>query len=150
MKKLAQCALIVLGYLIAFDLIGVLVSSLVDVTPLRWKSPVLTYAIWFVLGVFCGLLSYNSAGSRIAAPGEGDWSTRPDARKTGLAVIAAASIVLLALALICNTLVWSGGGEGDLYVPDSRPLTIVYLATILISMVFANAALLSPPSKTQT
>jgi len=45
----------VLIWLVVCDVVGVTVDFLSDVLPLRGVSAALPYAVWFVLGVFCGL-----------------------------------------------------------------------------------------------
>ena len=71
-----KTVLVFVGLLIAADIGGVIVVTVIDILPLKFASAALSYAIWFVGGVFCGLYAYNIAGAW-AAPktGEGDWST---------------------------------------------------------------------------
>jgi hypothetical protein len=76
--KIAKIVLCTLLYLAVFDLIGVIACFFFDVAgvlPLGIgaTSTLLFYAIWIVLGIFCGLLSYDAGGKVGSASGTGDW-----------------------------------------------------------------------------
>jgi hypothetical protein len=135
-------------YLIAFDLAGVLVSSFFDVAPLRGKSGLLFYAIWFVCGAFCGLLSFDRAGRTVSPAGEGDWTSREDSGKTGNLVILATVCVLTALTAVFFLLWWRRSTEPNYFVPESPTLTALYFVTVFCSTVLANTVLLPSPKRT--
>jgi hypothetical protein len=123
---------------IAFDLVGVAACLFFDVMPLRESSAVLPYAIWFVLGVFCGLFSYTGAGAWIS-PGEKNWMDDPRATATGGFIIAVTSACLAASCVVCYRLWWRGDWLGDSYVPDSGALTLTFFGAILGSMLLQRS-----------
>ncbi len=127
-----KTVLVFVGLLIAADIGGVIVVTVIDILPLKFASAALSYAIWFVGGAFCGLYAYNVAGAW-AAPktGEGDWSTRPGARRTGTGVLVIGALVVVGLACLFYATLWSRGVAGEDYVPDSAPHSIVFLVAVL-------------------
>jgi len=141
--KKVGCALgVSLLILIMSDLVGVMVSLILDVVPLRGKSGALFYSVWFVLGVFCGFLSFDRAGRLIAGDGEGDWSTRPDAARTGWLVIFSATGLYSAICAVSQFLLWRSSAEPSYFVPDNEVLTILFSVSVVGSMVVANTVLL--------
>ena len=118
-RTFLKVAVILLVFLAVADVIGVVVCTLIDVAPLRHKSSLLPYAIWLVLGIFCGLFAYNAAGAWASAKAEGaaaadlDWSARPGARRIGSRIVAAGALVLAALAALFWKLYWSRGVAGE-------------------------------------
>ena len=150
MPKLAKIAISTLVYLVAFDLIGVVASFVFDVLgalPLRGSSTALFYAIWFVLGVFCGILSYQTGGSMYFPKSEGDWTTREDAGKAGLVVVLITSGILVTLSVAFYLIFWRGSWESSVFVPDSGPLTLTFFGTVLASVIFAHRSLRPVPKK---
>lgn len=140
MKNLAKIVVATVVYVAVFDLLGVGASFFLDVTPVRGKSGMAFYAIWFVLGAFCGFLHYNQTGGRLAPEGKGDWSSRPETRKTGLQVICGTAVVVAALVAVCYALMWKGGVEGDYFVPDNMPLSLTFFVAMLAAMILAHVA----------
>lgn len=147
-KKLGKIVLSTLLYMIGFDLVGVAACFFFDVAPIRGVSTALFYTIWFVLGVFCGLLSYNTGGSITALKSNEDWSTREDSGKTGLLVLLATLFLLVTLSIACYLLLWQYHPESSFFVPDSAPPTLTFFVAILGSAVLAHKSLRSPPPKT--
>lgn len=133
--------------LVVFDLVGVVVCFFFDVMPLRDSSTALSYAIWFVLGSFCGLFGYNAGGSSASPASEGDWTNRDDARKTGLLVILATLVILLTLSIVCYRLMWQYHPESSSFAPDSGPLTLTFFVAVFAAQVFAHTTLLPEPEK---
>jgi hypothetical protein len=123
---------------IACDLVGVAACFFFDVMPLRESSAALPYAIWFVLGVFCGLFSYIGAGGWMS-PGQRNWIDDPRATATGGFIIAVTSVCLAASCVVCYRLWWRGDWLGDSYVPDSGALTLTFFGAILGSMLLLRA-----------
>ena len=96
---------------------------------------VIHYVLWCVLGIFCGLLSYDGGG-RLASPSSpGDWTGREDAGKTGLIVVLTESVLLLLLFLRCYLLKSS-----------SMSLTLTFFVTIFVSIVFGHFKLRPKPN----
>jgi heme/copper-type cytochrome/quinol oxidase subunit 1 len=126
--KLAKIAVCTIVYLAAFDIAGVVASFVFEVAGvvMRGVSGALFYALWFVLGVFCGLLNYNTAGGLASPKSEADWTSRADATQTGLLVCAISTLLLIGLSVFFFSIFWDRRAEGDHYVPDSMPLTLTF------------------------
>lgn len=157
-RTFPKVLVVLLGYLIVADIIGVVVCTVFDIAPLRYKSGLLAYAIWFVLGVFTGLLAYNMAGAW-ASPApeqeqpekpekpEQDWTTRPDAMRIGSRVLWTSIVILAALGAFFHWLYWSRGVAGEYFVPDSAPHTILFFASVVGGMLVGRLALMPGPAK---
>ena len=133
-----KTVLVFVGALVAADIGGVIVVTVIDILPLRFASAALDYAIWFVIGVFCGLYAYNFAGAWAAPKGEGDWSGRPGARRIGTGVLIVGALVVASVAWLAYAMFWSKGVAGEDYVPDSAPHSIVFLIAVLGAAVMAR------------
>ena len=147
--KLAKIAACTLLYLAVFDIAGVVVSFVFEVAGVvsRDISAALFYVLWLVLGVFCGLLNYNTAGS-FASPKSGtDWTDRVDASQTGLLVCAISMLLLIGLSVLFFSTFWSRGAEGDHYVPDSMPLTLTFFTATAAATFVAHHALRPSPKQ---
>ncbi len=70
-----------LVYLVLFDIGGVVASLFYELTGL--SSVGLFYLLWFVAGVFCGLMNYASVGEFASSDSKGDWTRCEDATETG-------------------------------------------------------------------
>ena len=148
--QIAKTVVVVLGCLVAADIVGAIACTIFDILPFRFVSAGLAYAIWFVAGVFCGLFAYNFAGawsSPKAEAGSGDWSTRQGAERIGTGILIISLVIVGALAWLFYTLYWSRGVAGDDYVPDSAPHSIVFLVAVLGAMAVGRFALMSTPAK---
>lgn len=137
-----------LGFLIAADLVGVAMSFFFDTFGGDSTSTALFYAIWFVVGVFCGLLIYLTAGAAASPPSK-DWTTQPRARRTAWLVILTTALILTALAVTFYRLQWRLGVDDGVFVPDSEPLTLTFFITILVSMIFFDHVSRSRPSQSK-
>jgi hypothetical protein len=128
-----RTAAVLLGLLAVTIVIGVVVCTIFDIAPLRARSAVLPYVIWLVLGVFCGLFAYNGAGGwTLEAPKEGtDWTAHPDARRTGRVIVGVSTAIIAALAYGAYAAFWSKGVNGEFFVPDSAPHSIVFFLAVL-------------------
>jgi hypothetical protein len=136
--KVVALALI---YLVAFDVVGVIVSLVLDVVPVRGKSGLLFYTIWSVLGVFCGMITYNGAGDAVCEAGAGDWTSRPDASRAGRVVLVALTFLFAAIGIASYFIWWQRGVEWMYFVPDNMSLTMVFFGTIVASAIFAHTVL---------
>jgi hypothetical protein len=132
--------------LVVFDVGGVVACLVLDVAPLADKSSALVYAIWFVLGVFCGLFAYVYAGGRIADGGQ-FWYERDGATRTGTFVIAVTGPLLLVLCGICYAVAWSSSPLGEYFVPDSEPLTLTFFGALFVSMLLMRNLFKPAPAK---
>jgi hypothetical protein len=152
--KIAGCLLL---YLVGFDIVGVLVCLFFDILSFGDSDISAYYAVWFVLGVFCGVFSYETGG-KIASPkstAEGakergtnqEWTSREDSRRSGLLVILTTSVVLGTLSVLFYLLWWQGSMEPTGFVPDSGPLTLTFFGTILASSIFAHKSLRTAAKK---
>ena len=67
--SLTKSILIIIGCyiaaIIAFDIIGVVINSIIDVFGRRGKSTMLYYSVWFVAAVFAGVVYFNAAYSYV-------------------------------------------------------------------------------------
>ncbi len=142
MRKLAKAIGVLLVYLVVFDIIGVAGCFALDLfSAFDDDGLIYAYTMWFVAGVFCGLLGYIQAGE-IFAPSEAgarDWADRKDSAGISGAVLLAAFVAIVLVAIPCYYFQWADPSSP--YVPDNESLSITYLATVLASMVFAHFAL---------
>lgn len=127
-----KTAIVFLLCLAAGDLVGVIACTILDIAPIRGWSAALPYTIWFVVGVFAGLVAAYGAGTWIA--GKGEWDSGPGARRTIAGIFVSALAVSVALCVLFWKLYWSRGVEGEYYVPDSQSHTITYLVAALGGM----------------
>ena len=147
MKRLAKIAGGILLYLVAFDVAGLVLVFVLDVLSLSFMA--LYYSIWFVAGVFCGLLSYGSCGGLASTPDQSeeskkpgtDWTSRADAEKAGRIAVLMTGVIVLPLAVVFYPFSWRSGPDPSGFVPDNGGLTIVYLGTVLATSIFAHKSL---------
>jgi hypothetical protein len=152
LRKVVKIVLSTLAYLVVFDLIGVAVCSFFDIAsalPLRIgaTSTLLFYTIWVVLGIFCGLLSYDTGGKIGSANGPGDWTSREGAGRTGLLVVCIESGIVGAISILCYLFQWRHGSSSGFYIPDNAPVSLVFFVAILASIVVAHTCLRPQPGK---
>jgi hypothetical protein len=144
--KLLKVALVILLYLVAFDVIGVVALFILDILPLFGKSTAAFYAAWFVAGFFCGVLSFNAAGKMMARGVDGDWSNAPDASRNAWFIMATTVVVLGLVSIPCYLLMWKLGSDSDSFVPDSMPMTITFFVAIFLANILSKTVFL-PASK---
>ena len=147
--KLAKIAACTMLYLAVFDIAGVVLSFVLEVLGAvnRNISAALFYVLWFVLGAFCGLLNYNTAGGLASPKSEADWTNRVDASQTGWLVCAISILLLIGLSVLFFSIFWSRGAEGDHYVPDSMPLTLTFFAATAAATFLAHNVLRPSPKQ---
>lgn len=139
---IAKSLVVLAGGLIVGDIAGMIALTLVDIIGLLF--PAFAYVVWFVFGVFVGLLSFNLAGawsSRPAAEGA-DWTGLPSARQTGTIVLVAQVALVLALCWLFNWLYWSRDVAGEYYVPDSMVHSLIYVVAVAGAIVLARFMLM--------
>lgn len=157
MNRLGKVAGCILLYLIGFDVAGVLACLFFDVASFGDSNTPVYYAVWFVLGVLCGVFSYNSAG-RVATgdshvdmgvtdPTIQDWTGRADSAESGRFVMVTTAVLLLTLSVPFYLLWWRHDMEPTGFVPDSGPLTLTFFGTVLASSIFAHKSLRPEPKK---
>lgn len=138
-----KTVLVLLFCLVAADIAGVLVGSVIDVLPLKGKSAALFYVIWFVVGAFCGLFAFNMAGAWSSPSAtKDDWSSLPGSRRTGNVVLLVSAVLLAGLTWFFHLIYWSQGVGGEYYVPDSAAHSITFVAAVLGAMILARFALM--------
>jgi hypothetical protein len=142
----AKSAGVLLLCLIIADIIGVVVCTVFDVAPVRGGGDGVAYAVWLVLGIFCGLIAYNAAGTWVSG-GTDDWEKAPGARRIGTVIMATGAALLASLTLFFHRLYWSQGVAGEYYVPDSAPHSILFFLSVLAGMILAGMVL-TPGGKT--
>lgn len=144
----AKAAVVLILCLIVADVVGVIVCSLFDIAPIRAKSALLPYAIWLVLGIFCGLSAYQGAGTWAFADREGEWTGHREAFRVGNVIVATGAGILAALLFLFRGLYWTTGVAGDYYVPDSAPHSILFALSVLAAIAGTHFLLLpTPPSR---
>jgi hypothetical protein len=136
-----------LGFLVAADIVGVVIGTILDILPLRGVSGLLFYAIWLVLGIFCGLLAYNVAGAWATPKAGGkagaeDWTGLPDARRIGSVILVVGILTVAALIAFFYQIYWSQGVAGEYYVPDSMSHSLTFFLSVLAGIVLARTALM--------
>ena len=152
--KIAGCLLL---YLLGFGIVGVIVCLFFDFLSLGDSDLPVYYAVWFVLGVFCGIFSYETGG-KIASPKSTvdganqdgtnqDWTLREDSRRSGLLVILTTSVILGTLSVLFYRLWWQGSMEPTGFVLDSGPQTLTFFGTILASAIFAHKSMRTAAKK---
>lgn len=129
-----KVAVIVLGWTVVADIVGVIACFVLDVVPLRYGSGALPFVVWGVLGVFCGGVAAGSAGGALLKDHEMGWFDRPEAPRTAQFVLAVTVVLFAALCLIFNHLWWRFHPSGDFFVPDTASLTLTYFGGILACM----------------
>jgi len=145
-----KTVLVALVCLVAADVAGAIAVTVFDILPLQFVSAGLAYAIWLVVGGFCGLYAYNIAGawaSPNAEPGAPDWSARSGASDIGTGIVITSLVVVGALAGFFYAIYWSKGVAGDDYVPDSAPHSIVFFLAVAIAVIAARFFLMPTPDK---
>jgi len=129
--------------------VGTIGSVFLEVLLPRFFSALLPYAIWLVVGIYCGLLSFGGAGawaSGHANPwawrgqnneAEGDWITLPGAKRVGTTVAVVAILELVPLGVLFHLISHDGHsltffvsaligtilGRWSLMPDDSAPLS---------------------------
>lgn len=139
---------VLVAWLVALDIVGVIACMIFDVVPLRGSSGALPYAIWFVLGAFAGFLAFATAGGWAAEAGEQDWMERPGGMAVGNRVLLSSLVILLGLAALFWRLYWSRGVAGEYFVPDSMPHSLTYFLSALAVFVAAPFILKPKPAST--
>ena len=152
MSVIWKSVLVVLGCLVAADIAGAIAVTIFDILPLKFASAAVAYAIWLVLGGFCGLFAYNTAGDWASPKGEAgapDWSARPGAGGIGTGVLITSVAIVAALAVLFYFIAWSHGAvaSDDDYVPDSLPHSIVFFVAVTGALIAARFVLMPTPTK---
>ena len=150
MRRLAIAAKTIValtGWLVVIDIVGVIACTLFDIAPIRSSSGLLPYAIWMVLGIFCGLFAYQGAGAWAFAEREGEWSDQPGAFGTGNVIVATAAAWIGLLMLFFWYIYWSRGIAGEYFVPDSAPHSILFGLCVLGTMAGTHFLLLPTPGE---
>lgn len=115
------------------DVVGVVVCTIFDIAPIRGNSAALPYAIWFVLGIFVGLITAFAAGTWIAGKDD-KWDEGPRAGAIATGLFLSALAVAAVLCVLFWKLYWSKGVAGEYYVPDSQSHSLTYLIAALAGM----------------
>ena len=126
--SLTKSILIIIGcYLaavIAFDIIGVLANSLIDIFGRRGKSTMLYYTVWFVAAVFAGVVYFNVAYSYVKTNGT---------VKTNNWIIIAIALALSALAFVVFYAQGQMQETAMYYVPGNPYMTYTFFITFLLA-----------------
>lgn len=122
---------------------GVVGNVVLAITPRGSGGLGLAVAIWFVLGSFCGVLSFMRAAQALSANPQ-ELPAQVDAA-TGTFVLLVSGTILAALALLSWYLWWRVHGSGDqLLVPVGGIPTLVFFGSVAASMLFMRHTFLPP------
>ncbi len=134
-----------LFFLGAADLVGAVACFLLDTFE---SSPgmAIIYTIWFVLGVFCGVLIYTAAGDAVSRKSK-DWTAHPNALGTAWTIILTTAAILTAIAVGWYYKDWRYGDVDGIYVPGSRSVTLTFFVTIMVTMFLLDWAIRWSPKK---
>jgi hypothetical protein len=150
-RKFGIIAACTLACLVAADLVGVVASFFCDTfVSDRRSSTALFYAIWFVDGVFCGLLNYLTCDGLLSPEKKSEPTNRAGAGQSGLLIILTTTILLVTLSFLFYRLDWQYYGGDSVYVPDNEHLTITFFVTVLASIIFTHKNLGPEPKKPAT
>ena len=147
-----KAAAALLGWLVLADIAGVILLTVIDILSLRFKSDLLAYAVWLVIGIFCGIGAYNTGG-RWALPlgydddGANDWINLPRARQVGTAITITGFVVIGTLLALLVQLYWSRGIAGEYYVPDSPSHSLVFFGSVLAGIAASRWTLMPGESE---
>jgi hypothetical protein len=147
-----KSVLVVIGCLVAADIAGAIAVTVFDILPFQFVSAGLAYAIWLVLGAFCGFYAYNIAGawaSPKAEAGAPDWSARGGASDIGTGILITGLVIVGALTALFYAISWrhSAVASDDDYVPDSFPHSIVFFLAVTAALIAARFFLMPTPDK---
>jgi hypothetical protein len=130
------------------DLVGVVACFICDAfLSERRTSAALYYAIWFVLGVFCGLCSYLTCVDVVSPDKKGDSGSSDHKTQMGLLVILTTALLLVILSILYYRLGWKYQEAYSVYVPDSEPLSVTFFVTVLASVIFTHKNIGPEPKK---
>jgi hypothetical protein len=132
-KAFLKTAVVFLVCLALGDVVGVVACTFFDIAPIRGKSGALLYTIWFVLGVFVGLITAFAAGTWIAGKDD-KWDEGPRAGPIATAIFLSCLAVSAGLCVFFWKIYWSQGVEGEYYVPDSQSHSLTYLVAALAGL----------------
>ena len=133
--KTPKILLSILVHVVIFDVIGVVVSFVVDVLPLAFGSRALFYAIWLMDGFFCGVFSFGNSGELVSGGSNTDWGWRHHEKGVRTArLVAGVTLVFLTAMIVANFKFQRGHGE-SVFVPDDDGLTLTYWIGMVIGTV---------------
>lgn len=129
-----------LGWLVAFDVLGVGLSLLISLLALvdrRYESSsLLDYVLWIVVGMFAGTVI--TMGHR----SDGDFDS-PSGQAEGKKLVFVTAGVAFGLALL-SSLVWSSSEFAEPVPLDHRGVTLTYLSTVVLIVAGAHFWLFKP------
>jgi hypothetical protein len=134
---------------IAAVVAGVGACFVLDVLPSRDASPALVYVIWFVLGIFAGLIHFGTAMSAIKGKdGPTDWASREEGLKFGRWILGITAAYLGLIAAMSYPLFWSGSSSGEwlfLVVPDHMGASLTFFIALMAGAAFVHHLYLPAP-----
>lgn len=140
-----KTAIALIVSLVVADVIGVIACVFFDVMPIRGSDfSLLPYTIWFVLGIFVGVIAQGWAGSWLSPKGD-NWMHGPEAAAIAMRVTLFSALILAALSAFFWWLYWSRNVAGEYFVPDSMSHSLTYFLSALGAMAFFAYSLRSDP-----
>ena len=120
--RIAACTLILLA---VSDIVGAILSTVIDVSGSARLLPI--YLIWTALGMITGFFIHYFAVGLVSPESEAWTDPAPNITSTGMLVCATAIPILAGLSELSKLL---GGSSDSVYVPDNGPLTITYFIAV--------------------
>ena len=139
---------LMLVVIVLADLVGVFVSFVLDVAPMRHKSAGLGYAIWLVLGIFAGLV-YGGAAVSLASGRDPDvvWTDHPRARSIARTIQVVTAVLLVALAALFWVLFWGSSTATEwAVVPDHMATTLVFFVAFMGGAMLGSTSMVPAPN----
>jgi hypothetical protein len=138
LTRIGKIAIATIVSLIVVDIVGVVVSFVFDIFSFQdeSKADAGSYVLWFVIGVFGGMLIRQLATV----------VSLPDVRGTGMdqaetagsrMVVTATTLTVLAMLLALGFR-YLGPGDSSPYVPDNEWLTVTLFTGLTTAIVFAH------------
>jgi hypothetical protein len=136
-QKIILTLVILLIFLVAADLLGVGVCLVGACGFLPGWSKGAAYTLWFVFGVFIGLIQYFTTAEDKPAT-ETQAEPGPPTKWSFLLAFIVTVAALGALTWLFYQTGWRRGVDSeDMYVPDSMSATLTLFISILVMMLFS-------------
>jgi hypothetical protein len=133
--KILKILLSIVVHVVVFDVIGVVVSFVVDVLPLAFVSRALFYAIWLMDGFYCGLFSFDNSAALVSGDSKTGWGWAYHGTGVRTARLVAGVTLVFLTAMIVANFKFPLGGGGSVFVPDDDGLTLTYWIGMVIGTV---------------
>ncbi len=119
------------GFLLGFYIVGMVAGVIFELDGASGFDLAPFFAMWLVLGAFCGIFGFMTAGG-IAYPAKtgGDWINQEDAKPAGWLVFKTTTGLLLGLSALLYVFVWRQDVEVNSFLPDNMPMLLTFFLTV--------------------